>query len=207
MNQNYGKLVLFIFTFKNNQIFKHMKTNPFSNWWSLALSGIIAILYGLLAFYNPGDMLVTIVSFFGIIILIVGLAMVIGVINNIKNKKNYTADLIWTILTLAVGGVLTFYTTEAVKIFVIIIGVWAILVGVLQLYLMTRLDPGDKNRNSFLINGIITIIFGVILFFDPFASAGAFLIVTGILALIVGVILIVLAIKMKSLSEEFDKIN
>jgi uncharacterized membrane protein HdeD (DUF308 family) len=200
-------LVLFIFTFKNNQIFKHMKTNPFSNWWSLALSGIIAILYGLLAFYNPGDMLTTIVSFFGIIILIVGLAMVIGVINNIKNKKNYTADLIWTILTLAVGGVLTFYTTEAVKIFVIIIGVWAILVGVLQLYLMTRLDPGDKNKNSFLINGIITIIFGVILFFDPFASAGAFLIVTGILALIVGVILIVLAIKMKSLSEEFDKIN
>jgi len=207
MNQNYGMLVLFIFTFKNNQIFKHMKTNPFSNWWSLALSGIIAILYGLLAFYNPGDMLTTIVSFFGIIILIVGLAMVIGVINNIKNKKNYTADLIWTILTLAVGGVLTFYTTEAVKIFVIIIGVWAILVGVLQLYLMTRLDPGDKNKNSFLINGIITIIFGVILFFDPFASAGAFLIVTGILALIVGVILIVLAIKMKSLSEEFDKIN
>lgn len=184
-----------------------MKTNPFSNWWSLALSGIIAILYGLLAFYNPGDMLTTIVSFFGIIVLIVGVAMVIGIINNIKNNKSYAADLIWTILTLAVGGVLTFYTTEAVKIFVIIIGIWAILVGALQLYLMTRLDPDDKNRISFLINGIITIVFGVILFFDPFASAGAFLIVTGILALIVGVILIVLALKMKSLSEDFDKIN
>lgn len=184
-----------------------MKTNPFSNWWSLALSGIITILYGLLAFYNPEDMLTTIVSFFGIIILIVGLAMVVGVINNIKNKKSYTADLIWTILTLAVGGVLTFYTAEAVKIFVIIIGVWAILVGILQLYLMTRLDSDDKNKNGFLINGIITIVFGVILFFDPFASAGAFLIVTGILALIVGVFLIVLALKMKSLSEEFDKTN
>jgi len=184
-----------------------MKNNPFSNWWSLALSGIIAILYGLLAFYNPGDMLTTIISFFGIIILVVGVAMLIGVINNIRNDKPYAADLIWTILTLAVGGILTFYTTEAVKIFVIIIGIWAILVGVLQLYLMTRLDANDKNRNSFLINGVITIIFGVVLFFDPFASAGAFLIVTGILAIIVGVILIVLAIKMKSLSKEFEKIS
>lgn len=181
-----------------------MKKNPFSNWWSLVLSGIIAILYGLLAFYNPGDMLKTIIGFLGIIILVVGVAMLIGVINNIKNKQSYAADLIWTIFTLAVGGVLTFYTAESVKVFVIIIGIWAVLVGALQLYLMTQLAPEDKNRNSFLINGVITIIFGVILFFDPFQSAGIFLIVTGVLAFIVGVFLIVLAIKMKSLSKEFE---
>ena len=181
-----------------------MKSNPFSNWWSLALSGIICVLYGLLAFYNPGDMLTTIISFLGIIILVVGIAMLIGVINNIINNKAYAADLVWTIITLAVGGILTFYTTEAVKIFVIIIGIWAILVGALQLYLMTKLESDDKNRNSFLINGVITIIFGVILFFDPFKSAGIFLIVTGILAFIVGIFLIVLAVKMKGLAKEFE---
>ena len=92
-----------------------MKSNPFSNWWSLALSGLIAILYGLLAFYNPGEMLKNIVSILGIIILIVGVAMLIGVINNIKNKQPYVADLIWTIVTLAVGAILTFYTTTTSK--------------------------------------------------------------------------------------------
>lgn len=182
-----------------------MKSNPFSNWWSLALSGIIAVLYGLLAFYNPGEMLTTIVGFLGIIILVVGIAMLIGVINNIKNKQTYVTDLIWTIVTLAVGGVLTFYTTEAVKIFVIIIGVWAVLIGALQLYLMTLLETGDNNRNSFLINGVITIIFGVILFFDPFKSAGALLIITGVLAFIVGIALIVLAVKMKSLAKSYGE--
>lgn len=180
-----------------------MKSNPFSNWWSFALSGIIAIFYGILAFYNPGDMLEDIVSFFGIVVLIVGIAMLIGVINNIKNKQPYFGDLVWTIITIVIGGVLTFYTKEAVSLFVIMIGAWAILVGVMQLYLMTKLNSEDKSRTSFLINGVITIIFGVILFFKPFEAAGALLVVTGILAFIVGVWLIVIAIKMKSLAKEF----
>ena len=111
---------------------------------------------------------------------------------------------IGTIITLAVGGILTFYTTEAVKIFVIIIGIWAILVGVLQLYLMTQLESGDNNKTSLLINGVLTVIFGVILFFDPFKSAGIFLILTGVLAFVIGIFLIVLAIKMKSLAKEYD---
>ena len=89
-----------------------------------------------------------------------------------------------------------------VSLFVIMIGAWALLVGGMQLYLMTKLDADDKSRTSFLINGVITIIFGVILFFKPFEAAGALLIVTGILAFIIGVWLIVIALKMKSLAKE-----
>jgi uncharacterized membrane protein HdeD (DUF308 family) len=180
-----------------------MNKNPFSNWWSFALSGVIAILFGLLALYNPGGMLKTIVTYFGIIVLIVGAAMFIGVIVNIKNKQPYLTEMIWAILTIGVGGVLTIFTTEAVKIFVTIIGIWAFIVGAVQLYLMTRLDPEDKSKNTFLINGVITIIFGVILFFDPFNSASFLLILTGILALIIGVMLIVLSFKMKSIAREY----
>ncbi len=181
-----------------------MNSNPFSNWWSFALSGVIALLYGLLAIYNPGDMLTKIIGFFGIVILIVGIAMVIGVINNIKNKRTYVADLIWAIITIIVGGILTFYTTETVKIFVIIMGVWAILIGAFQLYLMTKLDSSDKSRNIFLINGVLTVIFGVILFFNPFTSAKALLILTGIIAFIIGIVMIIISLKMKSLSKELE---
>lgn len=181
-----------------------MKSNFVSNWWSLALSGIIALLFGFLAFYNPEGMLTKIIGFFGIVILIVGIAMLIGVINNIRNKQPYAPDLIWTIITIAVGAVLTFYTNEAVQVFVVIIGVWAILIGSVQLFLMTKLDSSDKSRNTFLINGVITIIFGIIMFFNPFQSARFILILSGILAFIIGILLIVLAIKMKSLSKELN---
>jgi len=179
-----------------------MKTNIVSNWWSLTLSGIIAIFFAFLAFYNPETLLTTIISIFGIIVLIVGIAMLIGTIGNIRNKQPYAAELIWSILTIIVGGILTFYTSEAVKIFVIIVGIWAILIGALQIYFMTLLEAPDKNRTPFLINGLISIIFGVILFFNPFSSAKFLLIISGILALIMGIFLIVLSFKVKNLEKK-----
>ncbi len=181
-----------------------MKTNLSSNWWSFTLSGIIAILYAFLAFYNPEGMLTKIIGFFGIIVLIIGIAMLIGVISNIRNKQPYGAELTWTILTIAIGGILTFYTKEAVSIFVIIVGIWAILMGIVQVYIMTRIEPENKSRNSFLINGIISIVFGIILFFNPFTSASFLLIITGILALFMGIFLIVLSFKIKNFAKELE---
>ncbi len=181
-----------------------MKSNTFSNWSSLAFNGIIALLYGVLAIFFPGDTLLTIITWFGIVILIVGVAMLIGVINNIRSNRPYTTDLIWTILTLIAGGMLTFYTQRSVEIFVYIIGAWAILIGIIQLYTMTKLPDGDRSKNTILINGIITIVLGVILFLYAFVAAKVFWILTGVLAFIVGIILIVLSIKIKGLANETE---
>lgn len=181
-----------------------MKSNPFSNWTSLALNGVIALLYAVLAIFFPGETLLTIITWFGILILIVGIAMLIGVINNIRSGRQYTTDLIWTIITLIGGAMLTFYTQRSVEIFVYIIGAWAILIGSIQLYMMTKLPEGDQSKNTILINGIITIILGVVLFLYAFVAAKVFWILTGILAFIVGIILIVLAIKMKGLAKDLE---
>ena len=181
-----------------------MKSNLFTNWWSFALSGIIALLYGILAFTNPEGMLNTIVTYFGIIILIVGISMLIGVISNYRNKQPYATELIWAILTIVIGGILTFYTSQAVKIFVITIGIWAIIVGSVQLYITIKLDKEDKNRIPFLINGVVTVIFGVIMFFDPFHSANFLLQITGVLALIIGMMLIYLSVKMKGMAKQIE---
>ncbi|NOX86153.1 MAG: hypothetical protein GXO86_09350 [Chlorobi bacterium] len=178
-----------------------MKTNLSSNWWSFTLSGIIAILYAFLAFYNPEGMLETIIGFFGIILLIVGISMLIGVVSNIRNKQPYATDLVWAILTIIIGGVLKFYTQETVFIFVVIIGIWAILMGIIQLYFMTQLDKGDKSHNSLLINGIVSIVFGIILFFNPFTVSKTLLIITGVLALFMGIFLIVLSLKIKNFAK------
>lgn len=181
-----------------------MKTSFTSNWWSFTLSGIIAILYAFLAFYNPEGALKTIIGFFGIIVLIIGIAMLIGVINSIRNKLPYGTELVWTILTIVVGGILTFYTKEAVSIFVVIVGIWAILMGIVQIYIMTQIDAEDKSRNSFLINGIISIVLGIVLLFNPFTSAKFVLVITGILALIMGIFLIVLSFKIKNFTKDLE---
>ncbi len=177
-----------------------MKQNNNGNWWTLAFNGIIAILYGLLAIFVSEKTLLAIVMYFGIVILIIGAAMLFGVINNMKNKQPYAADMAISIITLIIGGLLTFYTQRSLEIFVIVIGSWAILLGIFQLYLLSNKNFTKSTKNTFLINGLLTLAFGVILFFNPFESATIMLMFSGILAFVFGIILIAISMKVKNLT-------
>ncbi len=178
-----------------------MAKNNFSNWWTLAFNGVIAILYGLLAIFVPQTTLLTIVTYFGIVILIIGLAMLFGVVNNMKNKQSYAGDMIISIVTIIIGGLLVFYTQKSLEIFVIVIGSWAILLGIFQLFLLTNDHYTKSTKNTFLVNGLLTLAFGVMLFFNPFEAASIMLVISGILAFVFGIILISISMKVKNLTD------
>ena len=125
-----------------------MKSKPLSRWWLLALNGIIAILFGIVAIFIPDTTLITLVMYFGIVILIIGIAMLWGAINSLRDNLPYFTDLITSVVTIVIGALLTFYTSKSLTIFVMIIGSWAVLVGIVQLYIATRseLYPNEKKR-------------------------------------------------------------
>jgi len=76
-----------------------------NNWWVLTFNGIIALMYGLLAMFVPQATILTIVMYFGIIVLIIGAAMLFGVVNNMKNKQPYAADMSISLITIIIGAV------------------------------------------------------------------------------------------------------
>lgn len=175
-----------------------MTSKATTNWWALAFNGIIALLFGLMAIFSPINTFKVIIMYFGIVMLIVGIAMLFGVYTNMKNKRNYGNDLITSAVTIGLGVVLTFFTQRSLEIFVIVVGVWAIILGISQLVIMMNIQsPADKK--ILLINGIITLAFGVVLFFNPFTLASIFIVLTGILSIIIGIVLIALSIKLKNL--------
>ena len=176
-----------------------MNSNTYSiNWWVLAFNGIIALLFGLMAVFAPLDTLKIIVMYFGIIMLIIGIAMLFGVYSSMKNKLNYGTDLVSALITVALGVVLAFFTEKSLEIFVIVVGIWAIMLGVGQLLIMSTVQSkGDKQ--FLLFSSLFTIAFGVLLFFNPFASASIFVVLIGIMAAIIGIVLISFAFKLKNL--------
>lgn len=182
-----------------------MSSKRLSNWWLLTLNGVIAIVYGIIAIFIPGTTVVSLVMYFGIIILIIGLAMLWGAINSIRDSLPYATDLIISLITIIIGALLTFYTSKSLTIFVMIIGSWAALVGAVQFYIATKSDllPGEKS--TLLVNGIITLTFGVILFLNPFQSAAFMVIISGILAFIFGIVLIAISIRLKNVKRFLDK--
>lgn len=176
-----------------------MNSNTYTiNWWVLAFNGLIALLFGLMAIFAPLNTLHVIIMYFGIIMMIVGIAMLFGVYSSMKNKLNYGADLISALITIGLGVVLAFFTGKALEIFVIVVGIWAIMLGIGQLIIMSSLE-GKGDKRFLLFSGLFTLIFGILLFFNPFAMASIFLVIVGIMAVIIGLVLISFAFKLKNL--------
>ena len=175
-----------------------MKYNISQRWTLLAANGVIAVIFGVLAIFVPGPTLLTVVTYFGIVILLLGAAMLVGGILTLRNGLDYGTDLAEAIVLMIIAVLLTFYTRQSLKIFVIIIGSWAILIGLMQLFIAFKLNPELNGKNTLLINGGLSLVFGIILFFNPFQAAVFVLVLTGILAIAVGTILIIVAMKMKN---------
>lgn len=86
-----------------------------------------------------------------------------------------------------------------------IIGSWAVLIGIVQLYIATKPELLAGEKNTLLVNGIITLVFGIILFFNPFATAAFLVVISGILAFIFGIILIAMSIRIKNVERFLGK--
>ena len=74
------------------------------------------------------------------------------------------------------------------------IGIWAMIIGIFQIVVSIKTASQHKNKNVLLFNGILSMIFGLILFFNPFETAVFLTFLAGILALLLGIVLIYMAI-------------
>ncbi len=175
-----------------------MKKQINNNWSLLLVSGLIALFYGILAIFATQGLILTIVTYLGALILIASLVMLYGVYSNYKNHLFKIYDLIQGLVMLILGVMLTFFSQNSLQFFVIIIGLWAILMGIIQLYTAFNLPTEYNGKTSFIINGLITIVFGTALLFNPFEMARYMVVLTGVLAILVGIVLLFFAFKLKS---------
>ena len=181
-----------------------MKEGIQKNWNLLLFNGLIALFYGILAIFASEAVILTIVTYLGILILVTGFAMIYGVYSNYKNHLDYGFDLFQSIVVLVLGTLLTFYSQQSLQVFVIIIGSWAIMMGIVQLYYAFKLPGSHNSKTPLIVNGIITLIFGTLLLFNPFNMARFVVIISGVLALLTGIMLIILSLKLKNYRDNID---
>lgn len=169
---------------------------------TLLLNGLIAVIFGLVALLMPREMLLTMIIYFGIVLIIAGAIGFLVVLSNMKKNKPYLFLLVSSIVLFIVGIFVAFYTRKSIEIIAMILGVWAILMGIGELILAFSMMANNKNRNIFLLNSIPTIAFGIILFMNPFETGSALLFLAGAFALIGGLVLIYYSINLGSLERK-----
>jgi uncharacterized membrane protein HdeD (DUF308 family) len=168
------------------------------NWWLLALRGLVAMLFGVLAFIWPGATLLTLVWLFGAFALVNGfLSLVLAA----KAPKGYPrlGSLIFGGLLGILAGLLTFVMPGLTALgLLILIAVWAIVTGIMELMAAIRLRKVIANEWLLILAGIASVAFGAILLFRPAAGALVLIWWIGAWALIFGILLMILAFRMRN---------
>jgi uncharacterized membrane protein HdeD (DUF308 family) len=173
-----------------------------SNWVTFLVNGLIAVLFSVLALALPKETVTTVAKYFGLLILIAGVILLVVSIKNMQKDQPFTLLLTEAVAAIILGGVILFYTRQSLSLFVILIGIWAVILGLVQIIISLRFKDMFSNHRLMTINGLLSLIFGVLLFMNPFESAIIMTRITGVIALITGILLIILAFSMKSIKEE-----
>jgi len=184
-----------------------METKGKKNWWFLAVNGVIAILFGLLLLLFTQESIKALVIYFGIALMAGGVILLITAVHNIKQNKKAGMILFESIICIAIGLIMVLFPQDSLTFFLILIGVWAIIVGVVQLATLMNIKEGMANKNLLLFNGLLTIALGVILFFNPFEMARIMIILVGIFSILFGILMIYFGFVLKSLKESTEEIK
>jgi uncharacterized membrane protein HdeD (DUF308 family) len=178
------------------------------NWWVLALRGLCAVIFGILAFIWPGITLGVLVLLYGAFALIDGVLSIIAAIA--KGKGGETSgrpgwELVLVGLLGIAAGVLTFtWPGITALVLLYLIAAWAIVSGIFEIIAAIKLRKEIEGEWWLALTGILSVIFGVMLIAQPGAGAIAVVWLIGLYALIFGIFLLALAFKLKGFKERFS---
>lgn len=166
------------------------------NWWIEVLRGIVAIIFGVLAFAWPGITLLTLVLFYGAFALIDGVLAIIAAIKGGNPMPRWWLAIVG-IAGLA-AGILTFvWPGITAFVLLIFIATWAIILGVMEIYGAIKLRKEIEGEWLLILNGIISVLFGAVLLWRPGVGALAVVWIIGFYAIVLGVIYIMFGLKLR----------
>ena len=166
------------------------------NWWALALSGIAAILFGLIAIFWPGITAAALVLLFGIYALLDGVFALVAGLRLASRHGRSGPLLLEGVLNIVIALVIFAWPAAALVALVYLIAVWAVITGVALLVAGLALIR-FMGELLLVIGGLLSILLGVILFIHPVVGIVALSWVLGCYALLFGIMLLGAAFRVR----------
>jgi uncharacterized membrane protein HdeD (DUF308 family) len=165
------------------------------------VSGVLAVIFGIVALAWPGITFESLVLVFGAFALVDGLfALALGL-------WAAGADEDWwpMVLTGIVGiaiGVLTFTRpTDMALALVYAVGIWALVTGLLEIVAAIQLRKFISTEWLMAVGGVLSIVFGVLVLAQPVTAAIAITYLFGVYAILSGVSEVGFGMRLHGLAE------
>src|SRR5689334_1932097 len=168
------------------------------NWWLVGLRGLLAIIFGLLAFIWPGLTLFALVLLFGAYALVDGIFAVGAAISRHAGGRHWWAVLIEGLAGILFGLLTFFWPGMTALILLYLIAFWGIVTGILEIAAAVRLRREISNEWMLGLGGVLSLLFGVLLILFPGAGALAVVWLIGSYAIVFGITLLILAWQLRT---------
>ncbi len=165
-------------------------------WWSFALRGVLAILFGLAAIIWPGVTLGALVILFGAYALVDGIFAIIGAFMNGSNGR-WLPLVVVGLAGILVGLVTLVWPGLSALALIYLIAFWAIVIGILQIVGAIQMRQRITNEVWLILSGVLSVLIGLYFAVFPGDGAVALVLVVGFYAVIFGVMLILLGINLR----------
>ena len=174
------------------------------NWWLYAVRGLVAVLFGILAFIWPEQTVQALVLVFGAFALVDGIFAIIAGIASYRYFDRWWAMLLEGVAGVVIGLLTFFWPTITGLALLYMIAAWALITGIFEIVAAIQLRRLIVGEWMLILGGLLSILFGVLLFVFPAAGAVSVIWVIGIYAIVFGISEIILAFRLYGLRREFE---
>lgn len=168
-------------------------------WWAFVLRGVLAILFGVLAFLNVALAAIALVALFAAWAIIDGVTGLIAGWRTRSQDRNWWWSVVEGLLGIAAGIIAVLLPATAAVALVLVIGAWAVITGALEIYGAIKLRAQISGELWLVLAGIGSILFGLLLFIFPTMGVVTLTWLIGGFALVFGVLLIMLGLRLRTI--------
>jgi|SRR5882724_5733601 len=174
------------------------------NWWALAIRGVAAVIFGIIAFALPRVTLTALIFLFGAYAVVDGVFAIIAAVNASGKFKRWWALLLEGILGIIAGIIASVMPGITALVLLYLIAIWAVLTGGFEIGTAIRLRKEIPGEWLMVLSGIFSIVFGVLLALFPGPGAVAVVWWIGTYAMLFGALLLALAFRLRSWTRELS---
>jgi uncharacterized membrane protein HdeD (DUF308 family) len=172
-------------------------------WWLVALRGVAAILFGILAFIWPKITLLTLVWLYGAYAFINGVLALVQAFTGPKEGRRTGALVFQGIISIVVGVIAFFVPGITALALLLLIAAWAIVSGIFEIVTAVRLRKVISHEWLMIGAGSLSVLFGILLMLQPAVGALAMIWWIGGFAIVLGVLLVALAFRLRHWRDAF----
>jgi uncharacterized membrane protein HdeD (DUF308 family) len=169
------------------------------NSMALALRGVAAIVFGVIAFVVPGIALGALILLFAALAIVDGASHVVTGIRQRDGGPDYPM-IVGGIAAVAIGAIAAILPGVTALFLVTLIGTWAIITGIAEIVAAWKLRKEIRGELLLALDGVISVVFGLYLWLFPGLGAISLIWLIAAFAIVSGVMLVLFAFRLRSLA-------